>query len=98
MRLVTIWAATLIGVYVAMIAYWHKAFMNMIAEAKGADLALFLVIGVVSASVGVGVVACADRLMGKKLSKVIFILVSLLMGLVTLYIVAHKLTEIVTAT
>ena len=98
MRLVTKWAGTLIGVYVAMIAYWYKAFMGMIAEAKGADITLFLVLGVVSASVGFGVVACEDRLMDKKLSNTTIILVSLVMALVTLYVVAHRLTIIVTAT
>jgi len=96
--MMTKWAGTLIGVYVAMIAYWCKAFINMFAESKGADLALFLVLGVASASVGFGVVACVDRLMDIKLSKTIFIFASLLMALVTLYVVAHRLSEIVTAT
>jgi hypothetical protein len=98
MRLAAKWVVTLIVVYIAMIVYWYKAFMAMVTEAKGADIVLFLVLGVASASVGFGVVVCVDKLMDKELSKAIFILASLVMSLVALYVITNRLTVIVTAT
>lgn len=93
------WKYTLILVFLFMGIYWHKALAEMFHKNSLPDMILFLLMGLVSGSLGFGVVAVADKFMGNRITKTwLSVLLSVLVSLVIVFVASNILTDIVMAT